>query len=179
MRTFGAAGIAVDRLIIGPHRGDQQLRELRVGKQFGIGAAEIGDVDEQFVVAGGQIGHGGDGARRRSRRRPQPLHCSTAGFGDPGELESDDSTHAVTEQPQRRHLTPGTGDEQTAGEIVDGFGGGIAQPVGALRILHDVRVAAGGQRGRQLPVARGRAAGMRKHHGRARARSPVATAAPA
>ena len=120
----GAAGVAVDRLLVGPHRGDQQFRELLVGEQFGICAAEIRRCRasrSSWLV--GSSGMAATARRRRSRRRPQPLHRGAAGFGDPGELESDDSTHAVTEQPQRRHLTPGTGDEQAAGEILDGFGG--------------------------------------------------------
>src|ERR1700722_363146 len=176
--NFGATGIAIDRRIIGPYRGDQQLGELWVGKQIGICPTEIDDIDDQVVMAGGQIRLGCDGRRRGSRRRPQPFHCGAARFGDPGELEGDDSAHAVTEQSQRCHLAPWAGDEQTAGQILDGLGGGLAEPFGALRILHDVRVARRGQCGCQLAIAHGRSAGMRKHHGGARATSPVATGHP-
>src|SRR3984885_2443384 len=42
-----AAGVTVDRVIVGPHRGDQQLRELVVGEQIGICSTEVGDIDEQ------------------------------------------------------------------------------------------------------------------------------------
>src|SRR5947209_12735427 len=159
------AGVAVDRRIVGTHCGDQQFGEFRVGEQFGIGSTELGHVDEQIVVAGRQVGLRLHGTRGRSRRRPQPLDGGTAGFRDAGEFERDDSTHAVTEKPQRRHLTPGTGDEQTARETLHAFGGGLVEPLGALRILNDVRItAAGGQRCRQLAVSRCGAAGMRKHH---------------
>src|ERR1700729_3713917 len=128
--NFGATGIAIDRRIIVPYRGDQQLGELGVGKQLGVRPTEIDDIDDQIVMAGGQIRLGCHGRRCRSRRRPQPFHCGTARFGDPGELESDDSAHAVTEQPQRRQLAPRTGDEQTAGQVLDGLGAGPAAPLG-------------------------------------------------
>src|ERR1700722_3570150 len=68
--NVGATGVAIDRRIIGPYRGDQQLGELWVGKQLGICPTEVDDIDDQIVMAGGQIRLGRDGRRCRSRRRP-------------------------------------------------------------------------------------------------------------
>src|ERR1700684_4460143 len=47
--NFGATGIAIDRRIIGPYRGDQQLGKLWVGKQLGICPTEVDDIDDQIV----------------------------------------------------------------------------------------------------------------------------------
>ncbi|PQM44269.1 hypothetical protein C1Y40_05574 [Mycobacterium talmoniae] len=102
---------------------------------------------------------------RRARRHPQLAHGRAALFGDPGELEGDQRTHAVPEQPQRADRVPAARVEQIPGQIGQRVGGRVGESLSALRILHEVGVAAAGQRRRQHPVARRGSAGVREDHG--------------
>ena len=161
----GRAGVAAQRLVVGADRGHQQVQEVLVGQQPRVGAAQVDHVGQHVGVGAGQRCALPHRRGRLTGRGPQRAHRHPGAFGRPGELEGHHRTHAVPEQVQRPEPAPRPGGEQVLGQFGDAGRGRVAQPLGALRVLHDVGVdTAGGQRPGQRAVGRGGAAGVREQH---------------